>query len=76
MSSSIASLEPLSQSASFNDATPTANSEADTDLQAESVIRASTGLECEQEGWEVVEVGRGLANYNWAEVKKVKGLKR
>ena len=30
----------------------------------------------EEEGWEVEEVGRGLANYNSAQIERVKGLRR
>jgi glutamate 5-kinase len=30
----------------------------------------------DEEQWEVEEVGRGLANYNSAQVDKVKGLNR
>ncbi|KAF8528152.1 glutamate 5-kinase [Hysterangium stoloniferum] len=76
MSSSIASLEPLSRTMSFNDndMTPTNSSTALADLVKQEKILAPIDAEHEEEGWEIVEVGRGLANYNWVEIKKVKGL--
>ena len=78
MSSSIASLEPLSRSASFNDAALTLSSSASTvtEIPDDGGIRTLNEREDEEEGWELLEVGRGLANYNWAEIKRLKGLKR
>jgi len=47
-----------------------------TETPGDGGIRTPNEREDEEEGWELVEVGRGLANYNWAEIKRVKGLKR
>lgn len=78
MSSSIASLEPLSRSGSINDFTVTPSTSVNTPMETLGEIGISTPNETEEEeeGWNVVEVGRGLANYNWAEISRVKGLKR
>ncbi|KAF8510340.1 glutamate 5-kinase [Gautieria morchelliformis] len=77
LSSSIASLEPLSRSGSMNDTTltPSSSSSTVTETLADGGIRTPNETEEEEEGWDVVEVGRGLANYNWAEINRVKGLK-
>lgn len=64
VSSSIASLEPLSRSGSFS-----ALSEAVTDKLVEPE-------EPQFQESEVVEIGRGLAMYNSAELNRIKGLKR
>ncbi|KIY73896.1 glutamate 5-kinase [Cylindrobasidium torrendii FP15055 ss-10] len=63
VSSSVASLEPLSRSGSFN-----VLSEAVTDKLAEPE-------EPQFQESEVVEIGRGLAMYNSAELTRIKGLK-
>ena len=78
MSSSIASLEPLSRSGSMNGASITASSSSSTitETLGDGGIRTPNEIEEEEEGWDVVEVGRGLANYNWVEISRVKGLKR
>ena len=78
MSSSIASLEPLSRSASINEVSISSASSCSTvtDTLGDIGIRTPNETEEEEEGWDVVEVGRGLANYNWAEISRVKGLKR
>ena len=78
MSSSIASLEPLSRSGSMNGTTmtPSSSSSTVTETLGDGGIRTPNEMEEEEEGWDVVEVGRGLANYNWAEISRVKGLKR
>lgn len=70
LTSSIASLEPLTRANSLVDSvspTPEVNI---------SGIKTPVETENDDSTWEVIEVGRGLANYNWAEIKKVKGLKR
>ncbi|KAG8746152.1 hypothetical protein FRC10_006018 [Ceratobasidium sp. 414] len=55
------------------DATPardqTTPPAGDTNIQAYDAARG-------EDGWEVVEVGRGLANYNSAEITKIMGQKR
>lgn len=44
--------------------------------QEPDVHRTAEGKGNDDDGWEVVEVGRGLANYNSAEITKVMGHKR
>jgi glutamate 5-kinase len=63
--SSVSSLDPLSNSISS-----TALSE-NTHVPGEEVVKEDAG-----DTWEEVEVGRGLANYNSAQITKVKGLNR
>lgn len=55
-----------------DDATPSAALKA---LPGEDHVLLS-GDRDESEDWELVEVGRGLANYNSAQIARVKGLKR
>lgn len=73
MSSSIASLEPLSRSGSSGELSTASNS---LETLREGEIDQQPRNNSEEDGWEIIEVGRGLANYNWAEIRKVKGLKR
>jgi len=76
MTTSIASLEPLSRSASMGDVTSTSSSmETIREVSGEAENRQTPPSEKEDDNWEIIEVGRGLANYNWAEIRKVKGLK-
>jgi len=77
MTTSIASLEPLSRSGSMGDLTsPSSSVETIREAFGEVEGRQSPPSEKEDDKWEIIEVGRGLANYNWAEIRKVKGLKR
>jgi glutamate 5-kinase len=72
MSSSIASLEPLPHSMSQLTVGPEGSS-------LDVLKTASHGLEeggAVDENSDVVEVGRGLANYNSAQISRVKGLNR
>ncbi|PVG00937.1 glutamate 5-kinase [Serendipita vermifera] len=85
---SIAALEPFSRESGGNldqmdkaGATPVAGivtlptaEEMDPDTSKETKLQFS-GVIGPEEGWVDVEVGRGLANYNSAEIFKVKGLK-
>lgn len=102
LTSSVASLEPLSRSASDKDLRNTlARTAAETsallaerieqeavertpkvktvEMEAtDTVVPEGPGAKesAEDEAWEDVEVGRGLANYNSDEISKVKGTKR
>ncbi|GJJ07626.1 hypothetical protein Clacol_001830 [Clathrus columnatus] len=71
LTSSIASLEPLARANSL-DIVEVAPSAPDVII---SDIKTPVETENDDTKWEIVEVGRGLANYNWAEIKKVKGLR-
>ena len=70
MTSSISSIEPLSRSTSL--LLPAEISPAD----GEVAMPMDQTIEPLDETWELQEVGRGLANYNSAQISKVKGLKR
>lgn len=72
LTSSIASLEPLTRANSLHDLN------AAVQIPDVTFTDVKTPVETENDDltWELIEVGRGLANYNWAEIKKVKGLKR
>ncbi|KAK0185850.1 glutamate 5-kinase [Armillaria mellea] len=64
MSSSIASLEPLSRS----------SSSAALAIKPEDEVLRNMKPEPLYDDADVVEVGRGLANYNSAQISKIKGL--
>ncbi|EGN96365.1 hypothetical protein SERLA73DRAFT_170756 [Serpula lacrymans var. lacrymans S7.3] len=72
MSSSIASLDPLSRSGSSSCLTDLSSTTSIQTIHGEDV--PSIDKPEESEDWEVVEVGRGLANYNSAQISRVKGL--
>lgn len=82
MTSSINSLElPQRRSSLFDSVTAATVSST----QAQSTLwedENSSPLERDKDdeevddGWELIEVGRGLANYNSAQIRRVKGLKR
>lgn len=75
MTSSISTLDGdlglsvASLSVDDEDVTPSANLKI---LPEEDVL----GSKDPTEDWEIEEVGRGLANYNYAQISRVKGLKR
>lgn len=66
MSSSIASLEPLSRS----------SSSAALSTKPEDEVLRNMKPQPVYDDADVVEVGRGLANYNSAQISKIKGLNR
>ena len=68
MTSSISSLDPLSHSVSSMTLSET------TQVPEGNIIL--TSKEDAGDVWEEVEVGRGLANYNSAQITKLKGLNR
>ncbi|KAI0314502.1 glutamate 5-kinase [Amylostereum chailletii] len=79
MSSSIASLGTLSRSNSgqnLAETPPPLRTLPEDDAVVGVVPREGSGAEAEAgtDRWEVEEVGRGLANYNSAQIAKVKGL--
>jgi glutamate 5-kinase len=64
--------EPLSRSESFSDI---GESSKRTSVPEDDIILLGKGKEEITEA-DVVEVGRGLANYNSAQIERVKGLNR
>ncbi|TFY77110.1 hypothetical protein EWM64_g6898 [Hericium alpestre] len=72
MSSSISSLGTLSCTASGTNLTSLGESGPLGPLPEDDTVVMEG--EDESEKWELEEVGRGLANYNWAQIAKVKGL--
>lgn len=68
MTSSISSLDPLSRSMSFASISESILPDNDHVL----VDRAKDA----NDTWEEVEIGRGLANYNSAQIEQLKGLNR
>ncbi|TDL20224.1 glutamate 5-kinase [Rickenella mellea] len=79
VTSSVASLDPLSRSTSFaslSDMTVTsAVSTPGINTGEEDPFSAEKEDEAQDEEWEMFEVGRGLANYNSAQITRVKGVK-
>ena len=77
MSSSITSLDQFSRSASMtvdsSSSTLTATPHAIDDEHHEHHEKDEEDAD---DGWDVTEVGRGLANYNSAQIRRVKGMKR
>lgn len=65
---SFSSLGPLSCPGPTDEANPIQNVK-ETGVQFKGVVNP-------EEGWVEVEVGRGLANYNSAEIERIKGMKR
>lgn len=91
MSSSISSIDVFSRHASFTAISISAATNARDDVTSNAVSHSTaipapiqeleeqtlTGdLDASETGWEHIEVGRGLANYNSAEIRKVRGCKR
>jgi glutamate 5-kinase len=74
MSSSITSLEPLSRSVQ----SIPHSGELPVSRTPQTLSEEDTGFAEKENGknMDVVEVGRGLANYNSAQITKVKGLNR
>ncbi|WWD16345.1 glutamate 5-kinase [Kwoniella shandongensis] len=78
LSSSIASLDPLSRSVPASPAIHALTEKLGT---AASLIQASIGghqadgSSSSSEEWEEVEVGKGLAQYNSVEIDRIKGIK-
>lgn len=72
---SVSSLEASVARVSLSDALTTADAPTAVPT-TEAQPSATTASASEDEGWEIIEVGRGLANYNSAEIDKVKGQKR
>ncbi|KIJ31813.1 hypothetical protein M422DRAFT_266427 [Sphaerobolus stellatus SS14] len=75
MTTSIASLEPLSRSGSMSDISAASSGLETITEGGEIDSRPKPSSEGDDDKWEIIEVGRGLANYNWVEIRKVKGLK-
>ena len=79
LSSSISSIESaLAQLATLGgsmdeDATPSTTLRA---LPEEDTVVIERSVEADIAEWELEEVGRGLANYNSAQIARAKGLKR
>lgn len=78
MTSSIASLDPLSKSMSMASPTTQSKEQETLKMSAEDdhVLVDRVNPDTGGENWEEVEVGRGLANYNSAQIDKLKGLNR
>jgi len=86
LSSSIASLDPLSRSfppspaiqaiSERFSAMPTIGSPLGQELKAVAEAQASEEDGLEADDWEEVEVGKGLAHYNSVEIDRIKGMKR
>ncbi|WVW82042.1 glutamate 5-kinase [Kwoniella bestiolae CBS 10118] len=77
LSSSVASLDPLSKSSPSSPA-PAINAIAEklnsVDLQTRQSHR-NGAEEDDMDGWEEVEIGKGLAQYNSVEIDRIKGIK-
>jgi glutamate 5-kinase len=73
LTSSVASLAPLSRSGSSLSLVDDMTSDSQTIMDDETPVIEKTH---ESEGWDCVEVGRGLANYNSAQISRVMGLNR
>lgn len=73
MTSSISSLDPLSNSMTSKHLTD--NAQAAYQMAAEDDHVLVDRIDA-SDVWEEVEVGRGLANYNSAQISKLKGLNR
>ena len=71
----VTSLGPQSRSASGLDLLEFTTAHALPEDDAVAVEKQRT-VPDESENWELEEVGRGLANYNWAQIIKVRGLNR
>ncbi|ETW85168.1 hypothetical protein HETIRDRAFT_414274 [Heterobasidion irregulare TC 32-1] len=69
----VTSLGPQSRSASGLDLLEFTTAHALPEDDAVVVEKQRT-VPDESENWELEEVGRGLANYNWAQITKVRGL--
>ncbi|WWC99438.1 glutamate 5-kinase [Kwoniella sp. B9012] len=80
LSSSVASLDPLSKSgpsspspsSTINAIAEKLNNVTLTQMQSQN---RDTIAEEEEEGWEEVEIGKGLAQYNSVEIDRIKGIK-
>ncbi|OAX33080.1 glutamate 5-kinase [Rhizopogon vinicolor AM-OR11-026] len=71
LTASVASLDPLSRSGSSSSLADDMTSDSQTVIDDETPLIEKT---YESDGWDCVEVGRGLANYNSAQISRVMGL--
>lgn len=77
MTSSISTLEHFPHSVSSLTTASTINLQPQAPGTPEEDLYAHHDNEKEEdEGWELVEVGRGLTNYNSAQIRRVRGMKR
>jgi len=70
---SLTTSAPLSRSGSSSSLADDVASDSHTVMDEEASLNKET---YETEGWDCIEVGRGLANYNSAQISKVIGLNR
>ncbi|WWC66629.1 glutamate 5-kinase [Kwoniella pini CBS 10737] len=76
LSSSIASLDPLSKSIPSSPSPATFDSSINERLDKISISKEEEKEEeKDEEGWEEIEVGKGLAQYNSVEIDRIKGMK-
>lgn len=73
LTASVVSLVPLSRSGSSSSLADDMTSDSQTIMDDETPLIETTH---ESEGWDCAEVGRGLANYNSAQISRVMGLNR
>ncbi|OJA15256.1 hypothetical protein AZE42_09110 [Rhizopogon vesiculosus] len=73
LTASVASLDPLSRSGSSSSLADDMTSDSQTVMDDEAPLIEKT---YESDGWDCAEVGRGLANYNSAQISRVMGLNR
>jgi glutamate 5-kinase len=76
MSSSISSLDSLSRSGSSTELSENTQVTSRMLPEIDKVSAGDSGVDDSDTTWEEVEVGRGLANYNSAQISKLKGLNR